>query len=228
MHKVPVTKKPLCVNIDETSIELDHDVRHGHVTKPARKLAKGRTLRRKIPKGMTRTAYSLVAVICDDAEIQKGLPQFIVVNKRSCTLAVYKALLDILPVNLKLWRRDPAWLNTRTVCQVIRDVSKALKKYQHTHQVILSMDACKTHMNRLVWETAARMGFMMFGIPALATGVLQPLDVCTFAQLKNSLRRASQTFCIGIGGSYCTLGMFIVGLSMLFLRFAGHLLAVIL
>jgi hypothetical protein len=26
-------------------------------------------LRRQIPKGMTRTAYSLVAVICDDAEI---------------------------------------------------------------------------------------------------------------------------------------------------------------
>ncbi len=83
MHsKVPVTKKPLCVNIDESSIKVDQDVRHGHVTASARKLAKGKMLRRKIPKGMTRTAYSLVAVICDDAEIQKSLPQFIVVNKR--------------------------------------------------------------------------------------------------------------------------------------------------
>ena len=79
--KVPVTKKPLCVNIDESSIKLDQDVRYGHVTASARKLAKGKMLRRQIPKGMTRTAYSLVAVICDDAEIQKSLPQFIVVNK---------------------------------------------------------------------------------------------------------------------------------------------------
>ena len=70
--KVPVTKKPLCVNIDESSIKLDQDVRYGHVTASARKLAKGKMLRRQIPKGMTRTAYSLVAVICDDAEIQKS------------------------------------------------------------------------------------------------------------------------------------------------------------
>ena len=80
--KVPVTKRPLCVNIDESSIKLDQDVRYGHVTASARKLAKGKMLRRQIPKGMTRTAYSLVAVICDDAEIQKSLPQFIVVNKK--------------------------------------------------------------------------------------------------------------------------------------------------
>ena len=125
--KVPVTKKPLCVNIDESSIKLDQDVRYGHVTASARKLAKGKMLRRQIPKGMTRTAYSLVAVICDDAEIQKSLPQFIVVNKKSCTEAVYKALLDIVPANLKLWRRDSAWMNTLLVCQVVREISKALK-----------------------------------------------------------------------------------------------------
>ena len=210
--KVPVTKKPLCVNIDESSIKLDQDVRYGHVTASARKLAKGKMLRRQIPKGMTRTAYSLVAVICDDAEIQKSLPQFIVVNKKSCTEAVYKTVLGIAPANIKLWRRDSAWMNTLSVCQVVREISKALKKYQNTHQVILSMDTCKSHMNRLVWLTAARMGFMMFGIPALTTGFLQPLDVYAFAQLKNKLRQDSQTSCIGIGVSYCTLGMSIVTL----------------
>ena len=213
MHsKVPLTKKPLCVNIDETSIKLDLDVLHGHLSETARKLAQGKTLRRKIPKGMTRTAYSLVAVICDDAEIQKCLPQFIVVNKKTCTVAVYNALLETVPANLKLWRRDSAWLDTRSICAVVREVSKALNKYHKTHQVILCMDACKTHMNRLVWQTAARMHFMMFGIPALTTGFLQPLDVYAFAQLKNTLRRVCQTACIGIGVSYCTLGMSVVTL----------------
>ena len=209
---VPPTKKPLRVNIDETSIKLDQDVQHGHVTETARQLAKGKTLRRNIPKGIRRTAYSLVAVICDDAEIQQCLPQFIVVNKRSCTVAVYKALLDTVPATLKIWRRDSAWLNTQSVCQVVREVSKALHKYQTTHQVILSMDACKTHMNRLVWLTAARMGFLMFGIPALTTAFLQPLDVYVFAQLKDTLRRVCQCCCIDIGVSYCTLGMSMVTL----------------
>ena len=115
------------------------------------------------------------------------------VNKKSCTEAVYKTVLDIALANIKLWRRDSAWMNTLSVCQVVREISMALKKYQNTHQVILSMDACKSHMNRLVWLTAARMGFMMFGIPALTTGFLQPLDVYAIAQLKNKLRQDSQT-----------------------------------
>ena len=210
--QVPLTKKPLCINVDETSVKLDQDVQHGHVTDVARKLAKGKTLRRKIPKGITRTAYSLVAVICDDSDIQKLLPQFIVVNKRTCTEAVHKTLLETMPPNMKLWRRESAWLDTRSICQVVREVSKALRPYQSTHQVILSMDACKTHMSRLVWQTAARLGFMMFGIPALTTGFLQPLDVYVFAQLKNILRRVGQSSCIDIGVSYCTLGMSIVTL----------------
>lgn len=211
--KVHPSKKALHVNIDETSIKLDQDVRHGHVTNTAKKLAEGHTLRRRIPKAHTRTAYSLVAVICDDAEIQKSLPQFVVVNKKVCTEAVYKSLLDNLPANVVLWRRKSSWMDIMSVCQVVRDVSKSLKKYHHTHQVILSMDACKTHMNRRVWETAAKVGIMMFGIPAKATGYLQPLDVYAFAQLKNKLRHASQTSCIGIGASHCTLGTSILNLS---------------
>lgn len=209
---VPRTKKVLSVNIDESSIKLDQDLLHGHVTECARTLAKGKLLRRNIPKGIRRTAYSLVAVMCDDAEIQKCLPQFVVVNKRSCPVAVFRALLDVVPATLKIWRRDSAWLNTKAVCQVVRVVAKVLRKYQTTHQVILSMDACKTHMSRLVWHTAAKEGLLMFGIPALTTGFLQPLDVYAFAQLKNTLRRLCQSYCIDIGVSYCTLGMSIVAL----------------
>ena len=48
--KVPVTKKPLCVNIDESSIKLDQDVRHGHVTASARKLAKGQNVATQDPE----------------------------------------------------------------------------------------------------------------------------------------------------------------------------------
>ena len=210
--KVPQTKKPLSVNIDESFIKLDQDLKHGHVGEAARTLAKGHMLRRNVPKGIRRTAYSLVAVICDDAEIQKCLPQFVVVNKKTCTEAVYKVLLDTVPATLILWRRDTAWLDTKSVCQVVRVVAKALNKYQTTHQVIISMDACKTHMNRQVWQTAAKMGFFMFGIPALTTGFLQPLDVYVFAKLKNTLRRVGQKACIDIGVAYCTLGMSIVAL----------------
>ncbi len=210
--KVPAAKKPLHVNIDETSVKLDQDARHGHVTKSAKKLARANELRRKIPKAHTRTAYSLVAVICDDAEIQKSLPQFIVVNKKICTESLYETLLNNLPANVVLWRRQSSWMDIGCVCQVVRDVAKSLGKYQNTHQVILSMDACKTHINRRVWATAARMGFMMFGIPAKATGDLQPLDVYAFAQLKNKLRHASQACCINSGASYTTLGVSILSL----------------
>lgn len=211
--KVPSAKKPLHVNLDESSIKLDHDVRHGLLTGAAKKLAKRCNLRRQVPKAVSRTAYSLVAVICDDAEIQKTLPQFIVVNKKLCTEAIYRTLLPKLPANMRFWRRSSSWLDIECVCKVIKEIAKALGDRRNTHQVILSMDACKTHMNRQVWMTAARMGFMMFGIPAKVTAYLQPLDVYAFAQLKNKLRRASQILCIQTGASYTSLGVSILALS---------------
>ena len=204
---VPVTKQPLHINIDETSVKVEMDVRHGHVSGDAKKLEKGNSLRRRMSKSRQRTAYSYVAVLCDVEEVQRVLPQFIVVNGKQCTKAVYNALQERRPENIVLWRRSSAWLNVLAVCHVLRDIHKSLSALLSTYQVILSMDSCKTHINSKVWQACSRLGFLMYPIPPKTTGILQPLDIYVFAQLKQSLRHAYQTSCIDVSASSCTLGV---------------------
>jgi len=204
---VPATKQALHINIDETSVKVEMDVRYGHVSNNAKKLEKNNSLRRRMSKSRQRTAYSFVAVLCDVEEVQRVLPQFIVVNGKQCTKAVYNALQERRPDNIVLWRRSSAWLNVLTVCHVLRDIHRSLSAFLSTYQVILCMDSCKTHINPKVWQACSRLGFMMYPIPPKTTAILQPLDIYVFAQLKQSLRHAYQTSCIDIAASSCTLGM---------------------
>lgn len=123
MHRQILPAKQLWhVNIDETSTKLDKDVRHGHVTQATQKLAEGNTLRRRIPRAHTRTAHSLVAVICDDVEIQQSLLMFILVNKKGFTEADYRSLLDSLPAKVMLWGCKSSWMDITSASQVVRDI----------------------------------------------------------------------------------------------------------
>ena len=87
---VPAGKRVLRVNIDETSIKLDMDNKHSFISAAGKEQDKHHGLRRKMSKSRSRTAYSYVAVLCDDVALQKMMPQIIIVNCNQCPAAVYK------------------------------------------------------------------------------------------------------------------------------------------
>ena len=89
---VPAGKRVLRVNIDETSIKLDMDSKHGFISAAAKKQDKHHGLRNRVSKSRPRTAYSYVAVLCDDVALQKMMPQIIIVNCNQCPAAVYEEI----------------------------------------------------------------------------------------------------------------------------------------
>ena len=111
---VPAGKRVLRVNIDETSIKLDMDNKHGFISAAATKQDKHHGLRRRMSKSRSRTAYSYVAVLCDDVALQKMMPQIIIVNCNQCPAAVYEEIRSNRPDNVVIWRRKSCWMEIAT------------------------------------------------------------------------------------------------------------------
>ena len=189
--------KPLCLNLDETSIRVYQDAGRGFVTAVARKRkATGRGLHRKVPTAATRAAFTQVGLICNDAAIQPLLPQVLCVNAASMSVPTCLRLQRELPRNILLWRRTSAWMDIGCICQILNLVAKHLKEARAFRQLILCLDAARIHLNEKVWRTAARHGIMLLPIPAKLTWVLQPLDTHVFAQYKDRLKIVSQELAI--------------------------------
>ena len=123
---VPPEKRIVRVNIDETSIKLDMNIRHGFISAAAKNEEKHHGLRRKMSKSRSRTAYSYVAVLCDDADLQTVMPQIIIVNSNQCSEAVYEEIKKNKPDNVLIWRRKSRWMDTATFGKVILQIHTAL------------------------------------------------------------------------------------------------------
>jgi hypothetical protein len=207
LHEVlPKDKQLLRCNMDETSIRLFQDVGKGFVTATVRKRNRaGLGVRRAVSRAQQRTAFTHVAIICDNAEIQRHLPQILIVNSTVMSEQVYAKLMSSFPPNIKLWRRKSSWMNIDTTCEVIRTLAKAVLPYKNTHYVLLGLDAARIHLNEKVWRQAARSGILMYCIPSKLTWAMQPCDVYVFAAYKWKLRSVAQQMAIARNNSEVSL-----------------------
>ena len=104
---IPAGRRPLHINVDESSIKLDTGSLFGNITAVSRKEKRShKGLHRRAPKSDSRTAYTYVGIICDNENIQRELPQFIVLNKRICPEAVYRLIQAQVPSQVKVWRAE--------------------------------------------------------------------------------------------------------------------------
>ena len=198
---IPANKRPLHINVDESSIKLDTGSLIGNITAVSRKRKRShKGLHRRAPKSDSRTAYTYVGIICDNEIIQRELPQFIVLNKRICPEAVYRRILAQVPSKVKVWRAEKSsWLTNTGFCKIIRTIAQHLRPFVQEYQPILSLDAASIHLHESVWSTVAKTGLMMHCIPAKATYCLQPLDVYSFALLKREIKQRCQAHNIAAG-----------------------------
>ena len=117
-------------------------------------------------KSRPRTAYSYVAVLCDDVALQKMMPQIIIVNCNQCPAAVYEEIESNMPDNLVIWRRKSCWMDIATFGKVIQQIHKSLGKEGDSIQIILSLDSHRTHINAKILDICSRLQYMMFATPA--------------------------------------------------------------
>ena len=177
----------------------------GMLTASTRKLKRrGMSPRKPVPRAATRTAFTYVAVLCDNKEIQSRMPQIVVVNKNCYTEASHARVLLQLPDHIIVWRRPSAWMNIKSICEVIEVLGKYFWTFHSTHHFILGLDAAKVHLNQKVWQKAKKYNIYMYCIPAKVTYAVQPLDVYVFSQFKRRLQLISQTKAIesGHGGHH--------------------------
>ena len=140
--KVPSCKRPLLLNLDETSICAFLGNVRGNIF-----LKKG--LVQRISKGAQRTCLTYVSIICDDPVYQPVIPQFILVNGHTLKVREIEILRSSCPSNIRLLREKSAWVNQDVFRQMVQILGEALKPYMKRLQPFLIFDTCRSHITRM-------------------------------------------------------------------------------
>ena len=176
--------QPLHVNLDETHVWLRSKPRRGSAVCVSERRQHRRVPVERAGTADTRAGYTHVATICDDADVQRALPQLIVVGSRLMSAALHVQLLPQMPANVYLLRTDRGWNSAQLLARVVRLVATAAAGVAPGRPVILSMDAARLHFAFPVLQACRRHGVHFLLIPAQMTWLLQPCDTKAFALYK--------------------------------------------
>ena len=190
----PRGKRVLKLNLDETSICLHQRTPRGTLC-VSRKVARG--LARNVPRAHRRCYLSFVAIICDDAEVQRALPQFLIGNCSTFKRGDVAELRAAVSPNLRIVRQKSAWNDQRLMVDILRDVRACLAPFMGAFQPVFTWDAARQHTTPLVFSAARRCGMWPLTIPSKLTWLLQPLDTHAFASFKRKLSELDRPPCAG-------------------------------
>ena len=84
-----------------------------------------------------RTMISLIAFVCDDAALQKKLPQILVVRATSANAREVAQMRAALPPNVSLWIEARAW----TTSDVMVRVAKTLHAVERDGKPVIIVSA---------------------------------------------------------------------------------------
>lgn len=177
------------INMDETSIRLAYDKRRGTVGSAASWDAiNTATLAENMSSASTHGAVTYCAFICDNAEVQRCLPQVLIANTKIFTRAMERLAADILPENIDIWlERRSSWVTAEVFQRLLRRLDESLAGFRHRFNFTFVTDALPSHLNPAVAALAYELGFILIVVPGRLTWLLQPLDTHYFAILKAQL-----------------------------------------
>ncbi len=151
-----------------------------------------------------RSACSLLAFACNDAQVAALLPQILLINKRLLSQREQASLREHIGLHskCKLLVRDSAWADTRVMVEMMGMLRQSLAPVEPYAHFVLVLDCCTTHAHPDLLKAAARAHICVCYVPACMTCVLQPLDVYVFASLKRKMRVALEEEQLqSVGGS---------------------------
>ena len=210
MHKQCHQKRPLHINMDETSVKLLPEQGLGYLSAKACVLRRSpRGLVYSAPRGRTRSAFSYVCLVADDLDIQRVIPQVLMVSKKVVPAVQVLAIRRLLPPNIHIWHMDSAWTTTDKMIALIRMLKKSLAGKIEDRQIILTADCFRAHITQAVWKACKTHNIFYAVIPAKMTWALQPCDTHVFASLKRNLQQKCQEAMIATAdGSLTTESLF--------------------
>ncbi len=175
--------KALRLNLDETSIVLNHDDQKGVVT-PQRD-----NLPVLVPKkSAKRGSLTHVVLICDDTAVQPLLPQMIIGNEHILRVTDMQTLETETAANIYIVRAKSSWITAELFMLLLQTLGKTLRQNEVAKKPILLLDGSPVHLTPAAWQAAKGCGIVLCVVPATLTWFVQPLDVSVIRKLKAHLR----------------------------------------
>ena len=191
MRRLPPGTGVLRINLDETACRLHYPAGVGFATgaydpggAPKARIVQN------VSRSMMRSAFTHIALICDDSSLQPCLPQILLGNEHLFTKQVLDAARATLPPNVVVWRRKSGWVTQDILCQAVDVIHDAISSRLQGRQVLLLLDACPVHLCPRFMRHCAKKGFWLHYVPAKLTWLLQPLDTHVFARYKQWISNA--------------------------------------
>ena len=186
-------KQLLLVNMDETSVAAFHGSQLGNVMR----CNEGEEEPIQwATRGTRRTCFTHSAFICNNARIQKKLPQLLLVNEHTITIPQYNRLLERRPWNVYIKRVKSAWMNEELTAILVGVLKEHLKDELAQFDIMLFLDAARIHCARRVILACNHHGIRLLLVPAQLTWLLQPCDTHLFVNYKHYMRRRWQEIAI--------------------------------
>ena len=152
----------LKINLDETSVAFNQGGSRGHIFIPCRDRC---GLKRSIPRATRRRNLTVVAIICNDVEMQPYLPQYIIANKTTfkskdfaslkvCSLCLCFSCVIVVqaacPDYVTLVRQESAWNNESLLSAIIRRLGRLVKERRPNTRAILMFDSASLHLSGIL------------------------------------------------------------------------------
>ena len=140
-------------------------------------------------KHYKREYFTLIMIVCDDKNIQKRLPQVLVVGDNLISQDEFISLQDVLPDTVYVKRRGKGWNTSAIMVEYMTLLAAILAPYIASIRFVLTYDAVPCHLDAAVLAAIGASDLFWFlVIPAKLTWLLQPLDVYGFSILKQRMK----------------------------------------
>ena len=137
------------MNFDETSVKLVPEEKPGFLSEAAHRLSvTGRPMGRRVARSATRACLTHLAAICTCPDIQKELPQIILIGENQMSQERFQRLQADAdkPNCVHIWREQKAWVTIAVMQRYIRLLGRCLRAYRRTHRFIIFFDVFAAHV----------------------------------------------------------------------------------
>ena len=135
-----------------------------------------------------RARISYIAAAANDLEVQRALPQVLLMNSVFATKKLLAHAQETIPDNCDVWVGDSAWLSAEKFLLYLETLHEAVQKVAKDCMIVVVLDSLTCHMNEDIANFVCSVGIIVILIPGGLTWLLQVLDVYAFAKFKHSLQ----------------------------------------
>ena len=182
-------KTYVIVNVDETSVNAIDQKKNGYVGQGVRRHVANHQ-HQPVRRDRSDIKTTLMAVICDQPELQPYLPQVFMpkYTQNSSPPSWARAIYGRQGFPFQYWHRTGGSSTPTTFKRWCSSLRSAVHSFNSDAYILLIMDCHSSHLDMQTVNHLNMLGIVTVMIPAQLTWLLQPLDVYVFAVFKRVLR----------------------------------------